>query len=62
MMNWQDRNMSEYFKVFLKVFYVILYVHSLVDKLKWFYEMHGATARFVDQEYFLPRQFQFNIH
>jgi len=30
----QDRNMSECFKVF----YVKLYVHSLVDKLKWFYE------------------------
>jgi len=34
MMIWQDRNMSECFKVF----YVKLYVHSLVDKLKWFYE------------------------
>ena len=33
MMIWQDRNMSECFKVF----YVKLYVHSLVDKLKWFY-------------------------
>ena len=31
MMIWQDRNMSECFKVF----YVKLYVHSLVDKLKW---------------------------
>jgi len=31
-MIWQDRNMSEGFKVF----YVKLYVHSLVDKLKWF--------------------------
>jgi len=30
MMVWQDRNMSECFKVF----YVKLYVHSLVDKLK----------------------------
>ena len=34
MMIWQDRNMSECFKVF----YVKLYLHSLVDKLKWFYE------------------------
>jgi len=34
MMIWQDRNMSECFKVF----YVKLYEHSLVDKLKWFYE------------------------
>jgi len=34
MMIWQDRNMSECFKVF----YVKLYVYSLVDKLKWFYE------------------------
>ena len=34
MMTWQDRNMSECFKVF----YVKLYVHSLVDKLKWFYK------------------------
>jgi len=36
MMIWQDRNMSECFNVFsrvLKVFYVKLYVHSLVDKL-----------------------------
>jgi len=31
MMIWQDRNMSKCFKVF----YVKLYVHSLVDKLKW---------------------------
>jgi len=38
MMIWQDRNMLECFKVFEKVFYVKLYVHSLVDKLKWFYE------------------------
>ena len=38
MMIWQDRNMSECFKVFLKVFYMKLYVHSLVDKLKWSYE------------------------
>jgi len=38
MMIWQDRNMSECFKVFLKLFYVKLYVHSLVDKLKWFYK------------------------
>jgi len=34
MMIWQDRNMSECFKVF----YVKLYAHSLVDELKWFYE------------------------
>jgi len=37
MMILQDRNMSECFQVFssvLKVFYVKLYVHSLVDKLK----------------------------
>jgi len=33
-MIWQDRNMSECFKVF----YVKLYVRSLVDKLKWFCE------------------------
>jgi len=29
------------------VFYVKIYVHSLVDKLKRFYEMHGATIRFI---------------
>jgi len=34
MMIWQDRNMLGCFKVF----YVKLCVHSLVDKLKWFYE------------------------
>jgi len=34
MMIWHDRNMSESFKVF----YMKLYVHSLVDKLKWFYD------------------------
>ena len=34
MMIWQDRNMLECFKVF----YVKLYVHSLVDILKWFCE------------------------
>jgi len=31
MMIWQDRNMSECFKVF----YMKLYVHSLVEKFKW---------------------------
>jgi len=46
-MIWQDRNMSECFKVFLKVFYVKLYVHSLVDKLKWFYE----NARYYNKIY-----------
>jgi len=40
--------MSECFEVVLKVFYVKLYVHSLVGKLKWFYKKtHGATIRFV---------------
>ena len=34
MMICQDRNMSECFKVF----YMKLYVHSLVHKLKWFYK------------------------
>jgi len=39
MMIWQDRKMSECFKVFssvLNVFYVKLYVHSLIDELKKF--------------------------
>jgi len=35
MMIWQDRNKSKCFKSVLKVFSVKLYVHSLVDKLKW---------------------------
>jgi len=43
MMIWQDRNMSECFKVF----YAKLHVHSLVDKLKWFYE----TARCYNKIY-----------
>ena len=44
MMIWQDRNMSECFKVF----YLKLYVHSLVNELKWFCkEIHGATVRFM---------------
>ena len=43
MMIWQNRNMSECFKVF----YVKLYVHSLVDKLKWFYE----NARCYNKKY-----------
>ena len=47
MMIWQDRNMSECFKVF----YVKLYVHSLVDKLKWFYE----NARFYHKIYGLSK-------
>ena len=43
MMIWQGRNMSECFKVF----YVKFYVHSLVDKLKWFYE----NARYYNKIY-----------
>jgi len=42
MMIWQDRNMSEC----LKVFYVKLYVHLLVDKLKWFKSFSCKIAHF----------------
>jgi len=47
MMIWQDRNISEFFKMFLKVFYMKLYVHSLVDKLKYYSALQlGVYNRF----------------
>jgi len=49
MMIWQDRNMSECFK---SVLYE-LYVHSLVDKLKWFYENAQCYNKIYIQNMFL---------
>ena len=58
-MIWQDRNMSECFIVFLKVFYEKLYMHSLVDKFKWFYENARCYKKIYTPSYvsFFPPRF-----
>jgi len=58
MVIWQDPNMSETFKVF----YVKLYVQSLVDKLKWFYKNARCYNKIYTTNYRLKRTGDFSKH